>query len=267
MSIGWSELAEVGQNILTGMNIAQLKELDFLEVSSPEWRKAFDEALNQLHYARACHRVGRCVRLAIIFEGNWSGGLVLGSTFPNIDVRDRALGLRKLVLNYRERGLSNPWCRENVVYWKALQRVVNHARTFIFPSFRGKGLAIKAHRLLLTKGIKMWEQKYGDKVYALDNLCDTGDSKLFANNGWTFVGETKGYRSTSEKKFSARVENMGLMVKTNAGLEEWPDGTRWEVWVKVISPAALEEIERRYGVLSLKAIHRQKHIDMSVSLA
>ncbi|GAI51080.1 unnamed protein product [marine sediment metagenome] len=99
----------------------------------------------------------------------------------------------------------------------------------------------------------MWEQKYEDKVYALDNLCDRGDSKLFAKNGWTFVGKTKGYRSTSGIKFSARVEAMGLMVTTNAGLERWPDGTRWEVWVKVVNPAALLQVEKIYENLSLKA--------------
>lgn len=243
----WTELADIGQNVIASMSTAQSRELDFVEVSRPEWRKAFDEALNQLHYARECHRVGRCMRLAIISEGNWAGGVVLGSTFPNIDVRDRALGLKKFVSNYRQRGLANPWCRENIIYWKALQRVVNHARTFVFPSFQGRGLAIRAHGLLLTKGVKMWEQKYEDKVYALDNLCDRGDSKLFANNGWTFVGQTRGYTSTSRIKFSARVASIGMTVKTNAGLEKWDDGTRWEVWVKVIDPAALEQVEKVYG--------------------
>lgn len=237
------ELAATGQVILNRIYTTQLEKLDFVEVVGTEWRTVFDKALNQLHYAGSCQRVGRCMRLAIVYEGDWCGGMVLGSPFPNIEVRDRALDLKEFVSNYRERGLKNPWCRENTLYWKALQRIVSHARTFVFPSFQGRGIAVRSHALLLTTGVQMWECKYKDRVYALDNLCDRGDSKLFANNGWTYVGKTKGYRSTSKLKFSARVENTSLRVKTNAGLEKRTDGTRWEVWVKVIDPTALEEIK------------------------
>jgi hypothetical protein len=92
-------------------------------------RGAFDEALDEVHYAGACSRVGRCMRLLIVENGQWAGGIVLGSTFPNIDVRDEALGLKRHVRNHHLRGLRSPWARENVPYWSRLQLVVNHART------------------------------------------------------------------------------------------------------------------------------------------
>src|SRR2546426_10124823 len=105
------------------------KGLCFVEVLDCNWRKLFDEALDLVHYSQSCQRVGRCMRLAIVEHGQWVGGIVLGSTFPNILVRDEAVGLRKFVTNFRKRGLSNPWSRENKSYWRNLQRVVNHART------------------------------------------------------------------------------------------------------------------------------------------
>ena len=238
------EVFERGQSIFEAACRLRKRKMYFVEVTNPEWRRLFDEALDLLHYAGACQRVGRCMRLAIIHERQWVGGIVLGSTFPNIDVRDRALGLKKFVKGFKSRGLGNPWARENQLYWKALQRVVNHARTFIFPMFQGKGLATLAHSLLLKEGVELWQKKYGDQVYALDNLCDHGDSKLFAKNGWTLVGETKGYRSDRKSVFSHRfVKHRLKMVRNNVGLQRWPDGRRWLVWIKLINPRALKDLE------------------------
>lgn len=245
------EVFKQGQVIFEDTCKLRRRKSYFVEITNPEWRRLFDEALDLLHYAGACQRVGRCMRLAIIHEQQWVGGMVLGSTFPNIDVRDRALGLKKFVESYKARRLKNPWARENRLYWQALQRIVNHARTFIFPMFQGQGLGTLAHSLLLTEGVQLWERKYGDIVYALDNLCDHGDSKLFAKNGWTLVGETKGYRSNRNSTFSQRVIKRRLkMVKNNVGLQPWPDGRRWLVWVKMINAEGLKDLEGKLKLVS-----------------
>jgi GNAT superfamily N-acetyltransferase len=212
-----------------------MRGLCFVEVADSQWRKLFDEALDITHYAGSCQRVGRCMRLAIVENRNWVGGIVLGSTFANVLVRDEALGLRKYIENYKERGLTNPWNRNNHSYWKALQRIVNHARTFVFPEFQGRGIGIASHKLLLTEGIKLWEKKYRGKVYALDTLCTESDSKLFSKNGWTFAGQTKGYSSDPKKKFSNRlakfkIETIG--TRHNVGLSG--GSTKWMVWVRVL---------------------------------
>jgi len=241
---GIKQAFQRGQNIFQDIYRRQPQKTYFVEIKDSQWRKLFDYALGSLHYAGACQRVGRCMRLAIIHDGKWVGGIVLGSPFPNIEVRDRALGLKRFVENYKQRGLMSPWQRENKLYWKALQRIINHARTFIFPMFQGRGLATLAHRHLLTEGVQLWERKYKDPVFALDNLCDQGDSKLFARNGWTLVGETKGYRSAPNSVFSKRVIKQGFKgVKNNTGLQLWPDGRRWLVWVKVINPKGLKDLE------------------------
>lgn len=190
-------------------------------------RSCFDAALDQLHYAKSCQRVGRCMRLAIMLRSSWVGGIVLGSTFPNVDVRDRALGLKVFVNGFRKRGLRNAWCAENSEYWSALQTVVNHARTFVFPEFQGQGLGKRAHRLLLTQGMDLWKQKYG-AVYALDTLCDSGDSGLFISNRWNLVGQTKGYTADYRSAFT----ESGDPVINNAALKRGK--IRWQVWVKVI---------------------------------
>jgi len=210
------------------------KGLGFVEVVDSYWRKLFDEALGLIHYSGSCQRVGRCMRLAVVEDGQWVGGIVLGSTFPNILVRDEAVGLRKFVTNYKKRGLKNPWSRDNKSYWRNLQRVVNHARTFIFPQFQGRGLGIRAHGLLLTEGVKMWEQKYRDRVYALDTLCTADESKLFLSNNWIRAGQTKGYSSNRGEVFSKPMkvlddEKSG--IKNNSALQKSESGTQWWVWV------------------------------------
>lgn len=207
--------------------------LVFVEVLDSSWRHLFDETLNLVHYSRSCQRVGRCMRLAIIEDGQWVGGIVLGSTFPNILVRDENVGLRKFVTNYKKRGLVNPWTRDNKSYWKSLQKVVNHARTFVFPQFQGRGIGIRAHRLLLTEGVKMWEQKYRDKVYALDTLCTAGESKLFLVNGWKRAGLTKGYTLDRSRVFSKSmkvVDSRKMGIKNNGALRKGKQSIQWWVW-------------------------------------
>lgn len=206
--------------------------IGFVEVSDRLWRSLFDEALDLIHYSRSCQRVGRCMRLAIVADGEWVGGIVLGSTFPNIFVRDEALGLRKYVTDYKKRGLKNPWSRENHLYWKNLQRVVNHARTFVFPQYQGKGIGISAHAELLRSGIEIWEKRYNDPVYALDTLCTADESKLFLRNNWLRAGQTKGYSADTNKLLSRAVgvrENPEQGIRNNVGLSK--GNTQWWVWV------------------------------------
>jgi GNAT superfamily N-acetyltransferase len=209
------------------------KRLSFVEVSDGGWRKLFDEALDLVHYSHSCQRVGRCMRLAIVEDGQWVGGIVLGSTFPNILVRDENVGLRKFVINYKRRGLVNPWTRKNRSYWRNLQKVVNHARTFVFPQFQGKGIGIRAHRLLLSKGVEMWEQKYRDQVYALDTLCTADESKLFLLNGWTRAGQTKGYTLDRTAVFSKPLkvfDDREKGIKNNGALRKPKNSVQWWVW-------------------------------------
>ncbi len=229
------ELQELGNHHMWENYHVPDKDLTFVEVADSKWRRFFDEALDLTHYAGSCQRVGRCMRLAIVENSNWVGGIVLGSTFANILVRDEALQLRKYVRNYRRRGLKSPWARNNHKYWKALQRVVNHARTFVFPQFQGRGIGIRSHKLLLTEGVKLWEKKYGGKVFALDTLCTENDSKLFSKNGWLFVGQTKGYSSDPKKTFSrhlARLKRKTFGSRHNVGLRS--GSTKWMVWVRIL---------------------------------
>jgi RimJ/RimL family protein N-acetyltransferase len=213
-------------------DISRSQTLQFIEIQDTELRRFFDAGLDQTHYAKSCQRVGRCMRLALVHDHQWVGGIVLGSTFPNIGVRDLALGLKIFVAGYALRGLKNPWSAKNFEYWECLQTVVNHARTFVFPEFQGRGLGKEAHRSLLKSGVKMWERKYKQKVYALDTLCDHSDSGLFLSNGWTHVGETKGFTANYRRPFSLRKRATPSI--NNAALR--PSSTKWQVWIRVLRP-------------------------------
>jgi hypothetical protein len=235
---------EEGQKFLEA-NYTLREELSFIETNDAFLKKLFDQALDILHYAKSVQRVGRCMRLAVIRDKNWVGGITLGSTFPNIFVRDEALGLRKFVENYKERGLKNPWVKENYLYWHALQTLVNHARSFTFPMFQGSGIGTAAEKLLLTKGVKLWEEKYHDRVYALDNLTDRADSKMFLNNGWQMVGQTKGFSSNPDEIFSQRLGYKNKeQIRNNIGLSTSGKAIHWFVWVKIINSEVLTLVER-----------------------
>lgn len=225
------KIQHLGQEVLVEHYAPQWKRsMGFQIVDDPALRMYFDFGLDRLHYAKSCQRVGRCMRLAIITGRQWVGGIVLGSTFPNIEVRDQALGFKDFVRNCRDRGLRNPWCAENVEYWGALQTVVNHARTFVFPQFQGRGLGKMAHKLLLTEGVELWERKYSCQVYALDTLCDSSDSGLFVSNGWTLVGMTKGFSADYSAKFTESSNTAPVI--NNAALKA--GRVRWQVWVHIM---------------------------------
>jgi hypothetical protein len=233
IGIRCQKIQEEGNKYLLTDNIKS-PEMTFIEVAESAWRRIFDEALDLVHYSHSCQRVGRCMRLAIVENYQWVGGIVLGSTFPNILVRDEAVGLRKFVTDYKNRGLSNPWSRENTLYWSNLQKVINHARTFVFPQCQGRGIGIRAHKLLLTYGVQLWEKKYKDKVYALDTLCTADESKLFLLNGWTRAGQTKGFTLDRSKTFSRSLEVLDDRtkgIKNNGALCKTDKSTEWWVWV------------------------------------
>lgn len=212
------------------------EDLSFKVVDTPEVRVLFDEALDLIHYAGACRRVGRLLRLAAIKDRQWIGGVVLGSPFPAMKDRDEAFGLSAFAKGWKGKGWSSSWVRENADYWKALQSIINHARTFVFPQFQGKGLGIAIHRLLLSEGKRLWQDKYPGPVLGFDTLCTHPRSKLFANNGWILVGRTKGFARDRTVILSKRV-SQGLVanVSDNAGLSRRPESTGWWIWVRLLT--------------------------------
>jgi len=209
--------------------------LHFMPIEDVSARHVFDQALDEVHYAGSCQRVGRCVRLAVTNGREWIGGVVLGSTFPNIAPRDDAFGLTKFIHNTRRRGLISPFASENKLYWSNLQKIVNHARTFIFPAFQGEGLGINVHALLLSQGRRIWQDRYGCEVYGFDTLCTHPKSRLFYENGWSLVGRTKGYTRDPETVLSSRraFADEWRGIEENAGLSKLEGSMRWWIWVVV----------------------------------
>ena len=207
------------------------RRLSLVPVESNEARLLFDDACEKIHYAGACRRVGRRFRLAIISKGEWVGGFVLGSPFPNLRARDDAFGLTRWVLNWEQRRLASPWASENEEYWRRLQQIVNHARAFVFSAAQGRGIGIRAHSLLESEGSHYWRARYGGRVAGFDTLCNHASSRLFAANRWNLVGRTAGYRRDPSITLSRRALNQRRQGD-NAGLSPRTDGVRWWIWVR-----------------------------------
>lgn len=232
-----SEISRAGSALLDSQGMSA-EGISFVVVEGRPLRDLFDQACDAVHYAGSCRRVGRLMRLALLFDGSWAGGMVLGSPFPNIGARDAMLGLTAFTRGYRDRGLVSPWARENREYWDRLQLIVNHARTFILPEFQGAGLGVKALSLLPTTGRRLWESRYGAGVIAFDTHCTSPTSRLFAENGWELVGRTKGFARDPRRSFSKRVSAEELRVSDNAALTRRRKNTRWWTWVLPLEPKA-----------------------------
>lgn len=210
------------------------KRMTLIPAGEP-MRAIFDQACGLLHYAGPCKRVGRLMRLCIVERGEWVGGIVLGSPFPNLRPRDDAFGLTRHVLNWRERGLVSPWASENRDYWDRLQLIVNQARTFVFPSAQGGGVGVRAHALLETQGRALWTSSYDSPVIGFDTLCTETTSRLFSDNDWRLVGRTKGYSRNPSVQLSSRHNGE---LRENAGLTRRASNPRWWIWVRVLEEAS-----------------------------
>lgn len=233
-----TDLRALGSSaLLLDRKITDRSRLTMHEITDRQMKGLFDHVCQSLHYAGACRRVGRLMRLALVLNGEWVGGIVLGSPFPNLAPRDAAFGLKCHVSDWAERGLTSPWARENVLYWNGLNMIVNQARTFVFPEFAGRGVGIEAHGMLTGRGKRLWERRYG-RVIGFDTLCPHPRSKLFSENGWQLVGRTKGYRRDPSLTLSQRAATGNLEdVRDNAGLSLPPRPKKWWIWVKVLKQA------------------------------
>ena len=221
-----------GTSILRHIQDQPLEGLSFVPVTDPTWRRLFDACLDAYHYAGGCQRVGRCLRLALVHDDVWVGGSVIGSPFPNILVRDEALGMRRFVTDWYKRGKS-PWTRHNREYWQALQGIIDHARTFVFPTCQGQGYGTRAIALLESVALDLWYERYRERPWALDTLCHTKDGGLFRANGWDFVGHTRGYTSSRKVTFSRRDDYTPQVRGHNVGLVR-AEREPWCVWVKAL---------------------------------
>jgi hypothetical protein len=224
------------------------RRLALVPVTAMDARYTFDEACEQIHYAGACRRVGRRMRLAVVDRGRWVGGIVLGSTFPNLRPRDDAFDLTRWVVDWQVRGLISPWASENTQYWRRLQQIVNQARAFVFPSEAGRGIGVRAHQLLEGEGLHYWQAKY-ERAAGFDTLCNHQASRLFTENGWTLVGRTLGHSRDPGTDLSQRVMNQEMRIRDNAALTAQPSGKRWWVWVwvwvRVLRPTRLSSADVR----------------------
>jgi hypothetical protein len=150
--------------------------------------KKFTEALQQLHYAGSCKSVGRFLRLMLLDDSRWVGGLIIRNALPIVQCRDEFFGINQFRKSGRIPKSGSP-------YWDKLNRIVNMARAFIFEEFQGLGYGTKMIQLLETDAVKIWKRKYGFLPIGYDCLDNAPPekAKIFLNNGWDFIGRTRGY--------------------------------------------------------------------------
>ena len=153
-----------------------------------EESRAFNKNLDRLHYAGACHPVGRFLRLVLCDSGRWVGGFILRNTIPHVSCRDRFFGLYK----YRSKGR---FPRSDSPYWRRLNEIVNIGRVFVLPEFQGRGMGIRTVALAEHCAVQYWEELYDSRVVGLDclDLAPPEKARIFTENDWSYLGKTTGH--------------------------------------------------------------------------
>lgn len=128
------------------------------------------------HYSQPKGFVGRNICYAVFHDGICYGHIVGGSATRFLPGRDDFLGLDAK---------------------KHLNEIVNNIFFHIEPKngkYPLRNFATKVIELFEKTVIKDWQDKYGNKVIALETLIELPRSgECYRRAGWTKTGQTKGY--------------------------------------------------------------------------
>ena len=94
-----------------------------------------------------------------------------------------------------------------------------------------QALGVQAVSILPSEGRELWQAKYSDNVIGFDTHCTSPTSRLFLDNGWELVGQTKGYSRDGRRQFSRRATEAVVSVRDNAGLVRHRRNVQWWTWV------------------------------------
>ena len=131
-----------------------------------------------IHYSQPKGFVGRNICYAVIFDGQYFGGIVGGSSTLHLIGRDEFFRITKE--NKRDK----------------LVQIVNNIFYHVAPigeRYPTRNFTVKVLARFREQIARDWKAKYGDSVIGFESLVElprTGE--VYLRDGWTEVGITKG---------------------------------------------------------------------------
>jgi len=155
-----------------------LGEVTVRLVQTDEDRRRHDELLNQLHYLRNAHAIGRVLRYVAEYRGAWVAVLTFCSASLHLKPRDRYLH----------------WSAREVSQRRHL--VAQNSRFLILPATgRWPNLASRVLKVVCDRLPDDWQLHFGHPVLLAETFVDPQRFRgtCYKAAGWQALGQTKGF--------------------------------------------------------------------------
>lgn len=168
-----------------------------LRLLAPDERLRYTQLMTEHHYLKSDSLVGEQIRYVVEVDGHWLALLSWSAASYHLQHREA-------------------W-----IDWTTVQRrrrlalVANNSRFLILPGVNCANLASKSLGLCLARLSADWQATYQHPILVVESFVD---SQLFRGTsykaqGWTLLGETKGFERSQQDFYTAHGRPKQLWVK------------------------------------------------------
>jgi hypothetical protein len=163
-----------------------LREIAVRRVHREEER-GFQELMQAHHYLGALPKIGETLWYVATWLGQWVALLTFSAAALKCAARDRWIGW-----SYRHQ-------------FARLRLLANNSRFCILPEWHRANLASRTLALCERRLAQDWLEVHGHPVVMLETFVDPARHRgtLYQASNWVYVGDTRGFRRTSGKGYSA----------------------------------------------------------------
>ena len=178
------------------------------QLLEPSERSRFDQLLATRHYLGNATTVGAALRYVVTYHDHWCGLLVFGSPAWHLKYREEWLHWDVRRLNERRHLLAQ-----------------NTRFLVLAPAGRWPNLSSRALKLVCARLSADWQKEFGHPILAVETFVDPDRFRgtCYKAAGWQALGPTRGH-GRHWRDFYTDTEHAK------------------ELWVRALSPAALEQL-------------------------
>lgn len=215
---------------------AILNRVEIIPLGEDEAQGArYDALMETHHYLHNSQLVGERLRYVAVCDGQWLALLSWSAAAYHLKDRDEWIG----------------WSESD--RRRRLALIANNSRYAILPGVDCPNLATRVLALNLARLSADWERAYGHPILLVESFVD---SQLFRGTcykaqGWTLLGQTRGYGRQAEDYYTAHERPKQLWVR------ELASDARATLRAAVL-PLALQTVEHKVlprAAVPVKALH------------
>ena len=181
--------------VITSNEQALLEGVQVRLLRSEELER-YDELMGQQHYWGNAQVAGQRLRYVAEYQGKWVALLTWSAGAYRLKFREEWIGW------------TGPQKK------RRLCLVANNSRVLILQGWHAPNLASRLMKLCLGGLRRDWGQSYGHPIVVVESFVDSQFlGTCYKASGWTFLGQTQGYRRNRQDFYQAHDRPKQLWVR------------------------------------------------------